>query len=31
MDKNKYQTLQEWHELLKSGIITEEDFNKKKT
>jgi len=30
MDKNKYQTLQEWHELLKSGIITEEDFNKKK-
>ena len=30
MDKNKYQTLQEWHELLKSGIITEEDFNRKK-
>ena len=30
MDKNKFDIIQEWHELLKVGIITEEDFNKKK-
>ena len=30
MDKNKFDIIQEWHELLKAGIITEEDFNKKK-
>ena len=28
MDKNKFDTIQDWHELLKTGIITEEDFNK---
>jgi|SRR5690554_355443 len=28
--KSKYELIQEWNELLKSGIITEDDFNKKK-
>jgi hypothetical protein len=30
MVKNKYQLIQEWHELLISGIISEEDFEEKK-
>ena len=29
MVKNKYQILQEWHELLKAGTISEEDFEEK--
>lgn len=30
MEKNVYQILQDWHELLKSGVITEEEFAAKK-
>jgi len=30
MEKNVYQVLQDWHELLKSGVITEEEFAAKK-
>ena len=30
MNKNVYQILQDWHELLKSGVITEEEFAAKK-
>lgn len=30
MEKNVYQILQDWHELLKSGVITDEEFATKK-
>jgi hypothetical protein len=30
MEKNIYQVLQDWHELLKSGAITEAEFTAKK-
>lgn len=30
MEENIYQILQDWHKLLKSGVITEEEFNAKK-
>lgn len=30
MEKNVYQILQSWHELLKSGVITDEEFAAKK-
>lgn len=30
MEKNVYEIIQDWHELLKSGIITEDEFIAKK-
>ena len=30
MERNIYAIIQDWHELLKNGTITEDEFNSKK-